>query len=372
MADDLSNDSAALEASRLRLLDWFTRQMPDASELRLSPLKRPGAGISNETYFCELQGRRGEQGFAKSLVIRWPPSGFMVFPNAAYDMGKQFRLLQALASSAVPVPPVLGLEEDAGVLGAPYYVMEKVDGWVPGDFPPYHVAGPLFEASEPERVRVWWAAVDTMAKIHQLDWQQAGLEFLGAPVGDQGYMQGQIAYYDDIFALNGEPLPTVLASTRDWLLTNIPTPKHVGLCWGDARLGNMIIKDQQVAAVLDWEMACLGDPESDLGWFAHIDWATSVGRSKAPFPRLAGLPDMAQTIAHYEQVTGRKVENLHYYEVFATWRMAILFTRIEQSVKYLAQSGNAKGFITWTHFEKLQQLLQLPSPTEPSTFPVPA
>jgi aminoglycoside phosphotransferase (APT) family kinase protein len=121
----------------------------------------------------------------------------------------------------------------------------------------------------------------------------------------------------------------------------------------------MLLQGTGMAAVLDWEMACLGDPESDLGWFSHIDWATSVGRSKNPFPRMAGLPDMAQTIAHYEQHTGRTVENLHYYEVFATWRLAILFTRMEQDQNYISRSGNAKGFITGTHFAKLKAMLNI-------------
>ena len=355
----MAEDKFDLETVQVRLSDWFVRQLPGASAITLSPLKRPGAGISNETYFFELQWRQGDEIFSKNLVIRWPPTGFTAFPSYAYDMKQQFRLLKSLEKTAIPTPPVHWMEEDAAVLGAPFYIMEKVAGWVPGDFPPYHVEGPLFDASEADRLRTWWDAVDTMAKIHTLDWEQSNLEFLNPPGSGKDFMLRQIAYYDEVFALNGEPMPPMLASTRDWLLTNIPTPKHIGLCWGDARLGNMILRDHQVAAVLDWEMACLGDPESDLGWFAHIDWATSVGRAKGAFPRMTGLPDMQETMARYEQVSGRKVENLHYYEVFATWRLAILFTRIEQDQNYITRSGNAKGFITWTHFEKLQRMLAL-------------
>jgi len=346
-----------LAATRVRIAKWLAEHLPDATELTVSPLQRPGAGISNETYMLDAQWRQGLEPVSRSLVIRWPPKGFTAFPRRAYDMGQQYQLLKALQGSQVPVPPVLGMEPDAAVLGAPFYVMEKVEGWVPSDFPPYHVAGPLFEAGEPERERIWWNAVDTLASIHTLDWQKAGLSFLGVPGAGTDFMQRQIAWYDEVFAQNGEALPPILAHTRQWLLENAPVPKHIALCWGDARLGNLLMRGHQVAAVLDWEMACLGDPESDLGWFAHIDWATSEGRSKGAFPRMTGLPDMTQTIARYEQVTGRKVENFHYHEVFATWRMAILFTRIEQDQNYLVRSGNAKGFITWTHFAKLQRLL---------------
>lgn len=348
-----------LEAVRLRLLDWFARQLPEARAIAVSPLKRPGAGISNETYFFALQWQQGAQTGSKQLVMRWPPQGFKVFPDSAYDMGKQFRLLQALAKTALPVPPARWLEEDAAVLGAPFYIMEKVDGWVPSDFPPYHVEGPLFDASQADRLQTWWNAMDTIAQIHTLDWKAAGLGFLSEPAAGADFMRQQIATYDAVFALNQEAMPAVLAHTRDWLQQYCPTPKHIGLCWGDARLGNMLLQGTTVAAVLDWEMACLGDPESDLGWFAHIDWATSVGRSRNPFPRMAGLPTMAQTIAHYEQRTGRKVENLHYYEVFATWRLAILFTRMEQDQNYISRSGNAKGLLTGTHFAKLKALLNI-------------
>lgn len=354
MADLRPND---LDATRERLQRWFASRLEQASEVEVSDLRRPGAGISNETYFVDVRWREGERRVQKNLVVRWPPKGFTAFPPQAYDMGKQHRLLAALAGTSVPVPPVFGMEADASVLGLPFYVMEKVDGWVPSDFPPYHVAGPLFEASEVDRARVWWNAVDTMARIHTLDWHAAGLGFLGVPQPGQDFMRSQIAWYDEVFAQNGEPMPEILATTREWLLTHAPTPRHLSLCWGDARLGNLLMRGHEVAAVLDWEMACLGDPESDLGWFIHIDWATSEGRSKGAFPRMSGLPGIQDTLAHYEKVTGRRVENFNYYEVFATWRMAILFTRIEQDANYLARSGNAKGFITWTHFEKLQRLL---------------
>jgi aminoglycoside phosphotransferase (APT) family kinase protein len=114
-------------------------------------------------------------------------------------------------------------------------------------------------------------------------------------------------------------MPAESTSTRDWLLRSRFAPWQLSLCWCDARLGKLIIRDHRVAAVLDWEMACIGDPDSDPGWFAHIDRATSVGRSKSPFQRMAGLPDMPATMVHCERSTGRRAENLHYHEVFATW-----------------------------------------------------
>jgi len=88
-----------------------------------------------------------------------------------------------------------------------------------------------------------------------------------------------------------------------------------------------------------------------------VDWASSEGRPASPTPRLEGLPSIAETIARYEKITGRVVKNFLYYDVFAAWRLAIVYTRIEQDEKYLARSGNKKGLLTSTHFEKLARLI---------------
>lgn len=348
-----------LDRVQVRLQDWFMRKIPQANELALSPLQRPGAGASNETFFVELQWRQARKKFSENLVIRWPPQGFSAFPTHGYDMKQQYMLMERLGGTTVPVPRTRWLEEDESVIGVPFYIVDRVQGWVPGDFPPYQVAGPLYEATAEDKAKTWWNAVDTIANIHTLDWEKVGLDFLCGPGAGKDFMERQIAYFEETYQLNEEPMPPILEATKEWLLANSFVPKHISLCWGDARLGNMIIRDGKVAAVLDWELAYIGDPESDLGWFDHVDWMTSVGRSSSPVPRLAGLPGMKETIAHYEQVTNRKVENLFYYEVFAVWRMAVIRTRMEKDQSYMARSKHPKGTITKGHYEKLQKLLGL-------------
>jgi len=349
-------DTIDLNEVREQLAHWFSKQFPQATEITVSPLKAPGSGSSNETFFFQLDRQEGGETYSQDLVIRWPPKGFLVFPEHSYDMKKQYRLLQCLADTPIPTAQVYWMEEDSSILGAPFYIMERVDGWVPGDFPPYHIQGPLFAACEADRAKVWRGAIDTMIEIHALDWQAAGLDFLGRPTA-KGFIETQVAFYDEAYQQNDESLPPILAATREWLLDNNFSPTRHTLCWGDARLGNMVFRDYEVAAALDWEMACIGDPESDLAWFAHIDWACSEGRPTDPFDRMAGLPSIEETIAYYERKTNRKVENFSYYDVFATWRMAIVYTRIEQDARYLARSGKSKEMITRTHFEKLQRLI---------------
>jgi aminoglycoside phosphotransferase (APT) family kinase protein len=345
-----------LETARRRLPAWFATRLPGATDIVVSSLSAPGAGSSNETYFVTVSYKRDGEAVTKDLVIRWPPTGFLVFPADSYDMARQYELLRCLQPTAAPTPGVFGVETDPSVLGAPFFLMEKVSGWIPGDFPPYHREGRLFDASAEDREQVWWSGLEAVAAIHAVDWQSSGLDMLGVPE-TADYLDQQIALYDAVLAQNDEPIPELLAATRQWLLDNRFTPSHHCLCWGDARIGNMVFQDQEVVAALDWEMAAIGDPVADLAWYIHVDWAASEGRPAAPTPRLAGLPGPAETIARYEAITGRAVENFAFYDVLAAYRLAVVYTRIEQDATYLARSGNVKGHLTTTHFEKLSQLI---------------
>ena len=353
----MTPDSDDYFGLRSKLNNWFQGALSDASNVELFDIRSPHAGVSNETFFASVRWTVAGAPHEEVFVIRWPPTGFRVFPDEAYDMWRQSTLISKLGAAGIDVAPVRWFEPDVSVIGTPFYVMTRVKGWVPGDFPPYHIEGRLFEATQAEKQKTWWTAVDQIASIHCLDWEVAGLEFLGVPESGNIWIEQQVSYYERVFAKNAEPLPEILMETRGWLLENFPGAQRLALCWGDARLGNMVVNDFEVTTVLDWEMACIGDPESDLGWFSHMDWATSVGRSNNPFPRMEGLPTIKETIQYYERKTGLKVLNLRYYEIFAAWRMAILFTRIEQDERYLASSGNKKGLITWTHFERLKALL---------------
>ena len=121
-------EQSNLDAVRKKLTRWFARQLPDAEQITVSDLRMPGAGTSNETYFLQLSRTENGVRIEQELVIRWQPRGFLVFPLDAYDMKQQFLLQQSLADTDVPVPPVCWQEADAGVIGAPFYIMERVNG----------------------------------------------------------------------------------------------------------------------------------------------------------------------------------------------------------------------------------------------------
>lgn len=349
MAEELD-----IERVQARLKGWFERKILQAGELSLSPLQKPGMGLSNETFLFDLQWREAGERKREKLVIRWRPMRFVLFPK--YDMKEQFLLMKHLENTGVPAPKARWLEEDESVIGTPFYIVDRIEGWIPGENPPYHVVGPLCEATPEYRAKIWWKAVDTMVKINTVDWEGAGLGFLGIPKGGTDPIDQHIAYYEKMLKMSEGAPPPILKATMDWLKKNRVVPKHVSLCWGDARLGNLIFRDDEVVGVLDWEMVLLGDHESDLLWFLHLDWILSGGGER---PRLEGLPGREETVDYYQRVTDRKVENLFYHDVFATWRTAVIFNRLEVILRAIGYLLPDAPTINRANFEKLSSLLGL-------------
>ena len=151
-----------------------------------------------------------------------------------------------------------------------------------------------------------------LARIHGLDWKARGLDFLGVPPSGTGPLDRQLDYYERYleWVREGRPQP-VLRAALAWLREHRYVPARVALCWGDSRLPNLMFRDDAVVAVLDWEMAFLGDPEADLGWWLFLDWANSEGYG---IPRADGFPGPEETIRRYETLTGRPP--LHGYTDF--------------------------------------------------------
>jgi aminoglycoside phosphotransferase (APT) family kinase protein len=232
----------------------------------------------------------------------------------------------------VPVPAVHWFEPDSTWLGAPFFVMEKVAGDPLPDVPPYFMAGWLHDATPAQQEQLWFSVVDALAAVNTVDWQAAGLEFLtldrhAAPGYDQ-----RLAYYADAFdwARQGTENPIVDAALA-WLNEHRPPEEPVALCWGDARPGNAIYRDFEVAAVIDWEIASLGPPLQDLGWWFFMHRAffgdTFTGDPTSPVG-LPGFPSRGRTLARWEELTGFSADAIHFHEVFAGFRMAVHLQRM--------------------------------------------
>lgn len=315
-----------LDRTRAQLEAWLRPRL-GARDLRVSPLRAPaGSGFSNDTLLFDAAWREGGAEREQGFVARIKPSGFPIFPE--YDVGRQYRVMKALEPSDVPVPRVRWNEPDASFLGAPFYVMERLWGRVPPDSPPYHVGGFMTALSEPERAAIWMNGLEVMTRIHRLDPVALGLGFLARPELGDTPLDQQLACYERYleWAARGREQP-VAEAALEWLRGNRPAGGLTGLSWGDSRIGNIMYLGCEPVGVLDWEMAALGDPEQDLAWFLFVDRVLSEG---AGLPRLPGLPGRDATIDRYQELVGRAVRHLHFYEVWAGFRFAVIMIRLMQ------------------------------------------
>jgi aminoglycoside phosphotransferase (APT) family kinase protein len=261
----------------------------------------------------------------------------------------------------VLVPGVRWLEEDARVVGSPFFVMDRIAGEIPQEVPPYHTTGFCFEATPERRARMWWNGIDALARIHRVEWRALGLDFLGVPRDPADALDRHVDYYTRYLAWARGPEPQpILAAALAWLRDHRYEPTRVALCWGDARLPNVIFRDDAVAAVLDWEMAFLGDPEADLGWWLFMDWHHSEGSG---IERLPGLPGRDETIARYETLTGFPARHTLYNEVLAAVRFGAILVKVAANLGAAGMPIMDPGFTTNNACtRRLATLLGLPPP----------
>src|SRR5437867_11738346 len=201
-----------LHELQAQLARWLGPKLAGAEALAVSSLTPPTAGFSNETLLAELSYRRGGVDHTESVVVRLPPTEFAVFPE--YDLARQCRVMQSLAGSDVPVPHVRWLEEDEGVLGCKFFVMDRITGEIPQDIPSYQSFGFFADASPAARAALWWCGLETLARIHAIDWRARGLAFLGVPPSGSGPLDRQLDYYEHFLTwIGGDgPQPALRAA----------------------------------------------------------------------------------------------------------------------------------------------------------------
>jgi aminoglycoside phosphotransferase (APT) family kinase protein len=282
-----------------------------------------GDGHSNVTYLLQ----RGEE----KLVLRRPPRGPL--PPSAHDVLREALLLRALGPLGFRVPAVLATCEDADVIGAPFYVMPFVEGHVLSDTMPAALDMP----GSPQRIAE--ELVDCLIDLHVIDVEAAGLTGFGRP---DGYLERQIKRFGGLLELNAtRPLPD-LERVAGWLMANVPDSPAATIVHGDYRLGNVMYapSSPQLVAVLDWEMATIGDPLADLGymtamWAEASDPVNPVG-DLSEVTRLPGFPGREALAERYVAATGLSLDALPWYQVLALWKAAIFL------------EGNYKRFVAGT------------------------
>jgi aminoglycoside phosphotransferase (APT) family kinase protein len=269
-----------------------------------------GEGHSNITYLIRRDGG--------SWILRRPPRPPL--PPSAHDVLREARLLRALEGTPVRVPRVLAVNDDEGVIGAPFYVMEVVAGSV------VTTAVPPALDTEAERRRMGDELIDALAEIHAADWRACGLEGFGRPTG---YLERQLRRFGGLWEHNKtRELPTLERVTA-WLAEKLPASREATIVHGDYRLGNVMFAPEapaRLVAVFDWELATIGDPLADVGYLVAT-WAQAgdpefeVALHDAT--RRPGFPTRDELIARYEAVTGRSMSDLRWYTTLALWKSAI-------------------------------------------------
>jgi aminoglycoside phosphotransferase (APT) family kinase protein len=269
-------------------------------------------GRSNLTYLVsDAAGTR--------WVLRRPPMSGVI--ASAHDVLREHRIMAALAGTAVPVPRMVAACGDADVLGAPFFVMEYVPGIVPSD---HELARPALDM--PARAALGAHLVDVLAQLHAVTPSDVGLADLGKG-GD--YVTRQLTRWERQLDRLGAP---ATASMRDVLVRlrdGAPEQREITIVHGDFRPANVIVGEAgEVRAVLDWELATLGDPLADLGWLLAYWGAPGDG---VPLPRPTRDPGYApreQLAARYAETTGRPLDDLAYYLAFALWRLAAILAGV--------------------------------------------
>ncbi|MEE4191508.1 MAG: phosphotransferase family protein [Halieaceae bacterium] len=316
-----------LQGTRAKLAAWLSQRQ--GSQVEVSDLQIPEAtGMSNVTLLFEASWEDDGVHMQEACVGRLQPQvDRPVFRD--YDLGLQYRIMETLGRQTdIPVPTLRGLETDPAVLGVPFYIMKKTEGRIPTDMPPYNMDGWLMhDTSLAQREQLWNAGIDVLARFHQLDYRELGIDFLdgdgrGTPL--QRQLKHWRSYHD--WALEGRQ-HAICSRALDWLEAHQPEDEITRLCWGDARIGNIIFSEdcREVAAVLDWEMAVLGNPVQDLAWYCFIDNTFADGLG---LPRLEGLPSYEDSTARWQAATGFSVDDFHYYWIFAGMRYGLILSRI--------------------------------------------
>jgi aminoglycoside phosphotransferase (APT) family kinase protein len=280
-----------------------------SGEVRASPI---GEGHSNVTYLIERGGAE--------FVLRRPPRPPL--PPSAHDVLREARLLRALWDTPARVPAVLAVGEDERIIGAPFYVMARVPGDVIVTSMP-----PALDTPE-ERARTAEELIDALVEIHAVDWQAVGLEGFGKPTG---YLERQLRRFLGLWELNKTREIPAVESVGNWLAENMPGSGPATIVHGDFRLGNTLYAPgapARLAAVLDWEMATIGDPLADLGylcmmWTEAGDPSGGMRDALGAVTRAEGFPTRAEMIALYEQRSGRSMSDIRWYMTLALWKSVV-------------------------------------------------
>lgn len=343
-------DAARLEHGAALVLDPL-REFLDEAAIGCGDLDAEaiGDGHSNLSFLL----RRGDDRF----VLRRPPRGPLA--PSANNVLREATVLTRLAHTAVPVPEVLASCSDPALIGAPFFVMSFVGGIALGDGLPREFDLP--GAGED----IAGQLVDALVHLHAVDLDVTGLSELGKP---DAYLERQLGRFGSLLERNATRPLADLEAVGDWLNRNRPESGDVTFVHGDYRLGNLLFRSpSRLEAVLDWEMATVGDPLADIGystaaWAQREDGENPV-LALSRVTRLPGFPDRDWIVRRYAEATGRSVERLGWYQVLAMWKASIFlegsyrrYLAGESTDRYFAGLGSGVPELARTALDRIHAL----------------
>jgi aminoglycoside phosphotransferase (APT) family kinase protein len=278
-------------------------------------------GRSNLTYRLDVDG--------ETFILRRPPHGPTL--ATAHDMGREYRVMAALVDTEVPVPRMVAFCESDNILGAPFYLMENVDGSILREL------SEVNEISVPHRKQLAYELIDVLAALHHVNPDAVGLADFGRP---EGFMERQVRRWTRQLSASVEPTPA-MRQLAHGLARAVPANSRHAIVHGDYRLDNCVTRDGCIAAVLDWEMSTLGDPISDLAMFAlYYDGLADLPNTVVNSPgRLTGFPPLPLLLDRYAATTGADIHDFSWYQAFAWFKLAVILVGIEHRVT----SGQTAG-----------------------------
>ncbi len=318
-----------------QLTGWFEQNLPAGSRPRLSSFRQPAkAGMSSETLLFDMSWHDAGVEHTGSFVARLPPpaDACPLFPTYDFDLQVgALRLVQA--RSRVPVPSVRWYEPDPRAIGVPFFVMDRLEGEVVPDNPPYIFGGWLREAGDAELARLQGELLAVIAGVHGIEAAPEETKFLERRTQGTSALRRHFAHENAYYEWGREELRfPIIERLFDWLEEHWPADEgRAVVSWGDARPANVLWRDWRATAVLDWEEATLAPPELDVGYaiFFH-QYFRSFCRSMTGMDAMAGFLRRDDVVAAYQKLTGTRLHDIDWYVSYGLLRQSLVEIRISR------------------------------------------
>ncbi len=293
-----------------KIAGYLESKIPRAKNLALSDFVHSAGGWSHEIYLFYANWNEDGRAMRQGFCLRKDPGAGLL--RELSSLREQFRVIKALERTPVPTPKAYWYEEDPSLLGGPFFVMEKVEGEVPN---PWSRAGKQYYAEAAQRGKLPRSFVEALAALHNLDWRAAGLDFIGVPGAGKDFVLREIVKWESLIHQSIRKLEPVLTELLMWLKANAPEAKRLAFVHGAYRTGNLIVKDDAIAAVIDWELQVIGDPMYDVAYVL-----SDLNREGSPL--LSCVVEREFFLDYYQQLTGIQIdlEVCRYYEMLYTMR----------------------------------------------------